>query len=54
MLGALLVLALWGAWELVDWLWIEDTIRSTKPLVPRIELIIENNTVDTVYVYDKP
>lgn len=38
-------------WELIDWLWIDDAIRTTVPLVPEIELVIKNNIIDTVYVY---
>lgn len=47
-------LAIWGCWELIDWLWIDDAIRSTKQIVPEIELVIKNNVVDTVYVYRQP
>lgn len=50
----ILGLAFWGGWELIDWLWLEDVIYSTKPIVPEIELIINNNVVDTVYVYKQP
>jgi hypothetical protein len=53
-LGAFIILAIWGCWELIDWLWIDDAIRSTKPITPEIELVIKNNVVDTVYVYRKP
>lgn len=52
--GVAVVLVIWGCWELIDWLWIDETIRSTKPIVPEIELVIKNNIVDTVYVYRLP
>jgi len=52
--GALIILAIWGCWELVDWLFIDEAIRSTIPIVPKIELVIKNNVVDTVYVYRLP
>jgi hypothetical protein len=29
----------------------KNTIKSTKPITPKIELVIENNKVDTIYVY---
>lgn len=51
--GFLIGLCMWGAWELVDWLFIDDAIRVSEPIVPEIELIIVNNQVDTVYVYRK-
>ena len=47
-------LACWGLWEIIDWLWIDDAIRSTKPITPEIELVVKNNTIDTVYVYRQP
>jgi len=53
-LGACIILAIWGFWELIDWLWIDHVIRSTKPIIPEIELVIKNNLVDTVYVYRQP
>lgn len=52
--GAFIVLMLWGAWELVDWLWIDDSIKVSKPIVPEIQLIIKDNVVDTLYIYRKP
>jgi hypothetical protein len=54
LLGAFVVLASWGCWELIDWLWIDDAIRSNKKIVPEVELIIKDNVVDTIYVYRKP
>lgn len=52
--GAAIILALWGSWELVDWLFIDDSIKSSTPIIPEIQLIIKNNVVDTIYVYRKP
>lgn len=52
--GAFIVLMIWGAWELVDWLWIDDAIKVSKPIVPEIQLIIKDNVVDTLYIYRKP
>jgi len=40
--------------ELIDWLWIDDAIKVTKPITPEIEIIVRDNVVDTLYVYRKP
>jgi len=53
-LGVFIVLAIWGCWEFIDWLWIDETIRSTKPIKPEIELVVKNNVIDTIYIYRKP
>jgi hypothetical protein len=29
-------------------------IKSEKPIKPKIELVIKNNKVDTVYIYERP
>lgn len=52
--GVFIVLAIWGCWELIDWLWIDEVIKSTTPIKPEIELVVKNNVIDTVYVYRKP
>lgn len=52
--GVVIALALWGCWELIDWLLIDDAIRSTTPIVPEIELVVKDNVVDTIYVYRQP
>ena len=44
----------WGGWELIDWLWIDDTIKVSKPITPELEIVVKNNVVDTLYVYRKP
>ena len=48
------VLVFWGGYELVDWLFIDDAIRTTELIEPEIELVVKDNVVDTVYVYRKP
>ena len=48
------VAVLWGGWELIDWLFIDDAIRTSQPITPVIELTVKDNVVDTVYVYRKP
>jgi hypothetical protein len=52
--GLFIGLAVWGSWELIDWIFIDDAIKTTTPIVPEIELIIKDNKVDTLYVYRKP
>ena len=47
------VLIFWGGYELVDWIFVDDSIRSSEPITPAIELIIRDNTADTIYVYSK-
>lgn len=54
LLGALVVIILWGCWEAIDWLWIDHSIESTTLIVPEIKLVVKNNIVDTIYVYRKP
>lgn len=49
--GALIMGAIWGCWELIDWLWIDDAIKVTEPLNPELEIIVKDNVVDTLYVY---
>lgn len=51
----LLGLGIWGLWEVVDWLWVDDVIRVYEPLQYTIELEVVNGTeIDTVYVYQIP
>lgn len=51
--GVVIALACWGAWELIDWLFIDHSIRVYTPIIPEIELVVKDNVVDTVYVYRK-
>ena len=32
----------------------DDSIKSEHPIKPKIELVIKDNKVDTLYVYRKP
>lgn len=52
--GIAIALAIWGCWELIDWIWIDDAIRTTTPITPEIELVVKDNVVDTIYVYRQP
>jgi hypothetical protein len=51
-IGVAIGLFLWGLFALYDYFFIFDGIKSDKPIKPRIELVIENNKVDTLYVYE--
>ena len=53
-LGIVIALSIWGCWELIDWFWFDDAIRSTTLIEPEIELVIEDGKLDTIYVYRKP
>ena len=53
-LCAICVLVFWGGYELVDWLFIDDAIRTTELIEPEIELVVKDNVVDTIYVYREP
>jgi len=48
------ILALWGCWELIDWLFIEEVIKSNTQIVPELELVVKDNVIDTVYIYREP
>jgi hypothetical protein len=50
-LCALTLLIVWGGWELIDWVFIEDSIRASEPITPEIELEIRDGKVDTIYIY---
>lgn len=51
LLCVLCVVIFWGGWELIDWLFIDEAIKSRHLIVPEIKLIINNNRVDTLYIY---
>jgi hypothetical protein len=48
--GIVFTFLFWSGWELIDYLFIDDVIRVTEPLVPEIELVVNDNKVDTIYV----
>lgn len=51
--GIICGLAIWGIFGLVDYFFIFDGIKSKSLITPKIELVIENNKIDTLYVYEK-
>jgi hypothetical protein len=52
--SGVVVLILWGLWELIDYLFIDEVIKSSKPIIPDIEITIKNSVSDTTYIYRKP
>lgn len=52
--GVVFGLSVWGIWELIDWLWIDDAIRVSSPIRPELEIVVKDNVVDTIYVYRRP
>ncbi len=44
-------LSIWGCWELIDYFFIDEVIKSPVLIVPEIELIVKDNIIDTVYIY---
>lgn len=53
-MGIVIGLLLWGGYELIDWLFIDDAIIVEQPIQPELRIIIKGNTVDTLYIYRKP
>jgi hypothetical protein len=52
-MGLLMTAILWGGWEIIDWLFIDDAIKVSKPITPEIEIIVKDNVIDTLFVYRK-
>lgn len=52
--GIIIAVAVFGCWGLIDYLWIDDSIRVSEPLIPKLELTVKDNIIDTVYVYQLP
>ena len=52
--GLIIGLAVWGCWELVDWLIIDDAIKVSSPINPELQIIVKDNVIDTLYIYRKP
>jgi hypothetical protein len=51
MAGLLIGLAMWGIFAAIDKQLSSNDIKVSEPLIPKIELVIKNNKVDTLYVY---
>ncbi|MCP4520957.1 MAG: hypothetical protein GY827_04565 [Cytophagales bacterium] len=49
-LGVIIGLSVCGFMSLVS----SNDIRSTEPIAPQIELVVEDNVVDTIYIYKEP
>ena len=54
MLCVFCVVVFWCGYELVDLLFIDDAIKVTEPIIPEIEIIVNDNVIDTIYVYREP
>lgn len=50
---ALAILSIWGCWELIDYFFIDEVIKSSTIIKPEIEIQVENNIIDTLYIYRK-
>lgn len=54
-IGAFFMALIFGAFYLINYLFFYDntiTIKSDKLITPKIELIIKENKVDTIYIYE--
>ena len=49
--GILIGLSFWGIFSFLDHQFSDKNLKVSKPLIPKIELVIKNNKVDTLYVY---
>lgn len=54
LIGAFMVAILWFCYALVDWVFIDNVVKSETLIKPEIEIIIKNKVVDTIYVYREP
>ncbi len=53
-LGFIVMALIWGTWELIDWLFIDEVIKSRELIQPDIEITVKDNVIDTLYIYRKP
>lgn len=49
----ILIIVFFAGYKLIDWLFIDDSIKSEKIIEPEIELTIKDGVVDTLYIYRK-
>lgn len=55
--GLLIAGSIWGSLKLVDCVFLKHqkgVIESKTLIVPEIKLVVEDNVVDTIYVYKQP
>jgi hypothetical protein len=50
--GLFIGLGCWAIFSMIDYFFIFDGIKSETPIEPKIELVIKDNKVDTLYVYE--
>lgn len=40
-------------WGVTEFFFSSNAIRVTEPLKPTLEIIIKDNVIDTIYIYEK-
>jgi hypothetical protein len=50
-IGIFFISIIWGSWELIDYFFIDEVIKSDVIIIPEIKLIVKDNIVDTIYIY---
>lgn len=53
-IGSIIILLIWMSYEAIDFFFVDHSIKVLKPIIPEIEIIVEDNIIDTLYVYRKP
>lgn len=53
-LGILSMFVIWGVWELIDYIWIDEVIKSHHVITPTLEISVRNGIADTLYIYKQP
>ena len=49
------ILLLLGSYEVIDWLFLDDYVKVSEPLVPfKMEITVEGAQIDTIYTYKLP
>ena len=52
--GLVIVIGTLGITGLFYWILTPKRVESRRPLTPTIKLVLEDNKVDTIYVYTQP
>jgi len=53
-LGIVIGLLVWGVWSFIDWMWLDEVIKSHHVISPALEVTIKNGVTDTLYIYRLP
>jgi len=51
--GLFIGLFLWGSWAMIDYFFVDNSIIVTEPITPKIKIIVNNNVIDTLYIYNR-